>query len=192
MTNRQHWLIIGGWVAIFCCSLLTPEVSASHPFHVSSAEVRWNPKSGNFEVAVCVWPADLEKAIARREARPINLDQVDDIDELMHQYVASRFVVRSLDHSRKDSKQPIRWVGHEMNLKNAWLYFEVGGDQVAGTWRIDNRLFFELNDDQINQVQLDVGGVPQSIALSLRKPYADIETGISVDAVQLPGRQLGR
>jgi hypothetical protein len=191
MTNKQHWLIIGGLVAIFCC-LFPHQVSASHPYHVSSAEVRWNPRSGNFEVAVCVWPADLEKAIARQQAKPINLDQVDDIDGLIHQYVTSRIEISRIENPKTNSKQPIRWVGHEINLKSAWLYFEVEGDQTPGQWRIENRLFFELNDDQINQVQLDVGGERQSISLSRRKSYTDIETDIPVDAVQPRGRKLGR
>jgi hypothetical protein len=160
--------------ALFVVSILSfnPCV-ASHPFHVSSAEVNWNSKSGNFEVALCVWPADLEKAIARQQTKAIDLDKVDELDELMKQYVASRFSVRqTIDSTAQpareatadDKSADIRWVGHEMDLQKAWLYFEIPGDQQTGQWEIQNRVFFELNEDQVNHMKLTGSSKPESFS----------------------------
>ena len=46
----------------------------------------------------------------------------------------------------------IKWYGHEADAKQAWLFFEVAGDAGAN-WSVENRVFFELNDDQLNHVQ---------------------------------------
>ena len=172
--SRRFALILGclvGWFTLVAAA--TPSLQASHPFHVSSAQVNWNSKTGNFEVALCVWPADLEKAIARQQAKPIDLDDVENVDELMQEYIAGRFRIRVPNGSKpgdsaasvptvanldsEDRTTAIRWVGHEMDLKKAWLYFEVTGDRQPERWAIENRIFFELNEDQMNQVQVSSG-----------------------------------
>jgi len=66
-----------------------------HPYHVSLAEVNWNPKSQKFEVALCLWPADLEKALARQTGRPIDLAKEPEVDRLLEAYVSKRFIIRS-------------------------------------------------------------------------------------------------
>ena len=169
---------------MICClgtilsAVIASPVFASHPFHVSAAEVHWNESSGNFEIAICVWPADLEKAIARQQARSIDLDKIEDLDALMKQYVASRFAIRESGPLNHRSRQTIRWVGHQLDLKNAWLFFEIDGSLQPDSWQIENRIFFELNEDQINQVQLSVGGTPESTALNISKPQLEFKTQI--------------
>ena len=181
-----------------------------HPYHVSMAEVNWNPKTQKFEVALCLWPADLEKALARQTGRPIDLAKEPDVDRLIEAYVAKRFTIHSTPQTAertepqqaqqpsgeatsgnsddpksdvaaekqavpvvmstpaietiviepaanlqaKNSPAPakIKWYGHEADAKKAWLYFEVSGDAGAN-WSVENRVFFELNDDQLNHVQ---------------------------------------
>jgi hypothetical protein len=155
---------------------------ASHPYHVSYAEVEWNARTGNFEVALCVWPADLEKAISVGYEKNVDLDEIENLDELLQQLVQQQFrvvktaVKRSVDKSsnavnrprklstkvaanQKESKliaQPIRWVGHELSLKKAWLYFEVIGGQQAAEWEIENRIFFNLNENQENHMRFTI------------------------------------
>lgn len=158
------------------CSLPLCEAAPSHPFHVSFAEISWNPTSGNFEIALCVWPADLEKALARQQGKPVDLDQVEGIEDLMSQYVAGRLVISKIDATKSSSPNTIRWVGQQVGLKKAWLYFEVPGETRPGQWRIENRIFFELNEGQINQVQLVTGGEQQSLSLSPGKFAFDFST----------------
>lgn len=149
-----------GLFVVVMAGLISSTCLASHPYHVSRAEVNWNQKSGNFEVALCVWPADLEKAIKIQEGKSVDLDKVKSLDKLLQRYVQNRFVVRT--HSARDSDdatslETIRWIGHEKTIKEAWLYFEVPGGKSPAQWIIENRVFFELNDDQLNQIQIDAG-----------------------------------
>lgn len=161
-----------GYVALILFACLLPERSVQgacsqwHPYHVSNAEVNWNPKSGNFEVALCVWPADLERALAQDLQRSIDLDKVENLDSLILAYVEKRFLIRpagtpeshaGVSPDVASDATTIRWVGQEHNLKTAWLYFEVQGGKQGPQWTIENRMFFELNDDQLNHVEATVG-----------------------------------
>lgn len=166
---------------------------ASHPYHVSRAEIEFNLETNKFQVALCVWPEDLEKAVSLVAKKPVNLDNEDDVEILIRNYVASQFRIvdaeakasqekpavlepaedaevaiasesndddsEVADGDEVKSKTPpesFRWIGYEMELKQAWLYFEIdAGDAKA--WQIESQLFFELNNDQFNQVQIGNG-----------------------------------
>lgn len=145
---------------------------ASHPYHVSYAEIEWNPQTGHFEVSLCVWPADLEKAISRMKRDSIDLDAATDAEVIFEEYVARSF--RMVGSSGKVS--PIRWVGAQVGLKQAWLYFEVTGDKNPGEWKIENRLFFELNEDQLNQMKIQVGPVPKRVSSTVVSKPLRFET----------------
>jgi len=194
---------------------------------VSLAEVNWNPKSQKFEVALCLWPADLEKALARQTGRPIDLAKEPEVDRLLEAYVSKRFIIRStprdaeqakkqpsgpeslsslktLDASNRvaakspivnenptqtdsapqpttigtiavtvgnDTQTPskIKWYGHEANAKKAWVYFEIAGDAEVD-WSVENRVFFELNDDQLNHVQWSGTGKTETLVCNSDNP----------------------
>ena len=140
-------------VALILLLGIATYAEATHPYHVSLAEIEFNQTTGNFEVALCVWPADLEKALSRQLGRPVDLDTIEDLDEKLAQYVSSCFQI----NNAKGEEAKIRWVGHEKDLKKAWLYFEVQTKQASSKWTLENRVFFELNEDQTNQVNLRIG-----------------------------------
>ncbi len=163
--NRQRFkrrsLFLG--VALVAAVVSSPaDCQASHPYHVSHAEVNWNETSGNFEVALCVWPADLEKALKGDTGKSVDLDEVENLDQLLEAYVGKKFRITSANgqadsNSEKPVAPSIRWVGHERDLKKAWLYFEISGDKTIRKWKIENRVFFELNEDQLNHVDFKYG-----------------------------------
>jgi len=186
-----------------------------HPYHVSLAEVNWNTKSHKFEVALCLWPADLEKALARQTGRPIDLEKEPNIDRLMESYIAKRFTIHSTnEQTEKPEKhqaattielvgtkaappsvtknrnllvapptpidiatvtaqdapksvstaQPpkMKWFGHEADAKKVWVYFEITAEPGA-KWTAENRVFFELNDDQLNHIQWNGTGKTETL-----------------------------
>lgn len=198
-----------------------------HPYHVSLAEVNWNAKSQKFEVALCLWPADLEKALAQQTGRPIDLEKEANVDRLMEAYIAKRFTIHSTNKQTEpkqttplastsntasasqaltpagsstnaptdsassqastatknrvlappapiniatntaksnSSAQPpkMKWYGHEADAKQVWLYFEIEGNPQAN-WTAENRVFFELNDDQLNHVQWNGSGKTETL-----------------------------
>ncbi len=164
--NRQR-LFLG--VALVAAVVSSPaDCQASHPYHVSHAEVNWNANSGNFEVALCVWPADLEKALKGDTGKSVDLDKVEDLDQLLETYITKKFRITSSEgqnesNADKNVAKSLRWVGHERDLKKAWLYFEISGDKAVHQWKIENQVFFELNEDQLNHVDFKYGKSAQVV-----------------------------
>jgi hypothetical protein len=307
---------------VACGFLIAPLAAANrwnegatiHPNHFSTAEVGWNEKTGKFEVALCVWPSDLEKALAEKTGNSIDLEKREGLDQLIAEYIASKFTIlkvqakssepdiqtgsesqnapskntsaagtvaapsvknsdehpsaatseqeqaevkQSLDISKSESsdsatvdasltesesdvsesmpkdslpsksaevespsttdlkgsakaisgsrnsdspaendshdhiplradesnnrmviKMPdgFRWVGFESNAKDAWLYFELPGDIEPATFTIENRVFFEFNIEQINQIRYTCAGQTRSFSLKRNEPSRQIVT----------------
>lgn len=153
---------------------------ASHPFHVTRAEIEYNAKRKTFEVAICVWPEDLERAVSKLEKRSVKIDDETEAnrDKMFCRYVAKTFQFTAQPAKADGEDKPsatakIRWIGSELEIKQGWLYFEVDANQATTSWKIANRMFFELNDDQLNQAQIRNGKTIQSETLSALKPAAN-------------------
>lgn len=177
---RQRYFLILSFVAILTLVNVGDNAIASHPFHVTRAEIEYNSQRKAFEVALCVWPEDLAKAISKMEKRSIDIDAISETkrDELFKKYVAQsfRFIpsqAEKTDKTKKPSGADIRWVGSEIKVKQGWLYFEVDAKGDATNWSIENEMFFELNDDQMNHLQIRCGKDWTSQTLSSIKPVAD-------------------
>jgi hypothetical protein len=132
---------------------------AEHPNHMSVAEIQWNAETGNLEVAICLWPADLERAIAQMRDQPTNLETVRNRDRILEDYIAQHFVVTSSNRSKHELRHNIHWVGSEIDAKQAWLYFEFDGSQFGEFVTVSNSVLFEINPDQSNHVQFQSGSV---------------------------------
>ena len=123
----------------------------AHPDHVSLTEIEWNARTGNFEIAICLWPEDLEKALCGQEHKPINLDSTPHLDQILAGYVEKTFKFQVNNQQVTD----LRWVGFESNNKQAWLYFELRPGVFSGEKKIcqlQNRLLCELNAEQQNRI----------------------------------------
>ena len=160
-------------IFVLCVGALSVASSPFHPYHVSLAEIEYNEQTGNFEVSLCVWPADLERALAQMTEVPVDLDSTENLDQLIANYLEQTFQFRST----QKNVAPIRFVGKELNLKQGWLHFEVqtAGDNetdppAATEWTLNNRIFFELNEDQSNQCNLKTKAEIKSSACTHSSP----------------------
>lgn len=140
--------------SLFVLVLLTPSLTnGDHPNHFSLTEVEWNPESERYEVALSVWPLDLEAAVSRMRDRPTNLATVQNLDRILADYIEQSFVVSNNNNAR----HAIHWVGSEIGDQESWLYFEITGSPTPAhdsRITIENRVFCELNENQINLIQI--------------------------------------
>lgn len=181
-SSKLRWL----FTVLGLTALFVAEASASHPYHVTRAEVEYNAQRKTFQVALCVWPEDMEKAVSVLADREVDIDAEPEksLNSLIKSYVEKKFTFVAV--AEKDAKEidggeevtepskpaSIRWVGSEVKIKQAWLYFEV--DASSGSdWRIENQMFLELNEDQLNQLQIRSGRSWFSKTLSARDAAAD-------------------
>ncbi|MEC9091333.1 MAG: DUF6702 family protein [Planctomycetota bacterium] len=136
-----------------------------HPFHVSVAEMEYNSKSQCLEVALRVWPEDLEKALTQQAKNKVDLDTTKNIDTLIFDYLNKKIKIQN--PAGKTCK--LTWIGKELGIKQAWLYFEVKTGLSPADFSFSNRLFFELQEDQINLFNLNFGNRRASISFAKDK-----------------------
>jgi ribosomal protein L23 len=127
-------------------------IAVAHPFHVSLAEAEYKPSTGTIEFALRVNPLDLERALSRQANRRIDLDSTADLGKRVEAYLRRTFGVTTND----GIPCAMKWIGKDISLKAAWLYFEVSIDR-AKTIEIANHLFFELELDQVNTINIRNG-----------------------------------
>lgn len=121
---------------------------ATHPFHSTLAEMEWNSETGKFEVALSLWPVDVEEVLRRDEellekvGGLIELDDEDQhelLDEALKAYVQSKlalFIPQSVseasaddsttrDSPRNEQEAKLSWLGFEVERDSVWCYFEL-------------------------------------------------------------------
>lgn len=127
--------------------------AAAHPFHVSIAEAEFKPQTGMLEVSLRVHPSDLETALRKQTREPVVLETSPNVDEQILAYLRRAFVVKTAEGNAAE----IRWIGKEVSVKHAWLYFEIPlKDGLPGA-EFSQRLFFELLPDQVNTINFRQG-----------------------------------
>jgi len=94
---------------------------SAHRSHTSVAEVEWNAQSQVFEVAMRLHIADLEDAVSVRQTQTFRLDSADNAEQQIQAYLQDRFQIRS----DANVFAKLNWVGMELELHDAWVYFEV-------------------------------------------------------------------
>ena len=162
MNRSCQWLLIVTVLSGALVALASTHVDAAlkHPNHVTLAEIEFNPKTGNFEIALCVHPEDLEKMLERfhkvADAEAAFQLNKSTIDRYASKWLSNEFVVKA-EGSEPKKVLPIRWVGCELDVKKAWLFFEVTGADALRKFELENKLFLKQNDDQTNHVKLKHG-----------------------------------
>ena len=146
--DLRHGLVLAALIFTFSSAAL----GAVHPSHVSLTEIEFNTKSSAFEVSLCVSPEDLEKVINKLEGSSTALTD-ETVAKLFPKYLKTNFVVRAKS-AQETEPLSIRWVGAEIGLKKCWIYFELKVENEVNKWKIENNIFFELNDDQVNHFKI--------------------------------------
>lgn len=101
--------------------LFAGSTAVAHPFHSSTTEIEWNDSSRRFEVAMRLSIADLEDALSAIQNRRVSVESDPARERLVKAYLTKHF---SIGH-KSDDECVLHWVGMELELHDAWIYFEV-------------------------------------------------------------------
>lgn len=185
--------------AIAVYSTLVVTANANHPFHVATAETRWNLETRKLEVSIRCHPVDLETALRRRTGKKIDLDKTENIDQLLTEYLSETFQLhsgplpkpitptispaealnqpqnvtdaKSTANTDGDSKNlaKFHWVGKEIDAKWAWLYLELEPKDLVQEMYMTNTILMDVLDDQSNTVIIRLATDRQSLMFHQKK-----------------------
>lgn len=140
---------------------------APHPFHVTIAEADHDAESGNLEVALRIYnPGDLEEALGRRLGERVDLERTEDVDGAILAYLEDSIVVERPDGERAE----LAWVGKEVTVKTAWIYFEIPLPDGPEGATFTNTLLFEVEPDQVNTMVFGRGKDRASLRFTREDP----------------------
>ena len=140
-------------------SLLVATCLRAHSVHTSTAEAEYNAKTKKLEVSLTVFVSDLELALVRQSEREMKIEKTPaaEFDAQIQAYLAKTFVVT--DAAGKVAK--LEWVGREMDEESeksgdpaVVLFFEVEVPEGVKGARLQNTVFCDLFEDQINLLSL--------------------------------------
>ena len=169
---------------------------AAHPFHLTIAEVELGPEGDRLEVALRVWPEDLEAVLAERLGERVNIEKTDDIDTAITDMLSDVFVVHPpgdrppadwtpprpkppapADPNEQPSASPgpVVWIGKEVSHADTWLYFEyrlpAGVERLEELW-ISNRFGLREFEAQENFLRLRFGDRTATARCTALAPWA--------------------
>ncbi len=150
--------------AIAGCLVASDVLAVNHPFHISTAEVEFNPSSNRLEVGLKCQSLDLERALGRLAGKKLDIEKDVGVDELVARYLADRFYLANAPTDSKDKRastdiarevpeppqEPLKFVGKEFETTWVWIYFELSLPAGNEPLVLVNRVLFEVNTGQIN------------------------------------------
>jgi hypothetical protein len=134
-------------------SHLTPHTSyfPKHDFHTSISEVNFNNKAKTFEIILQVFTDDLESALATAsKVKEFTLDKSKKQHTLIQNYLNEHFYF--VDN--KNLHTSIVFIGKEMEADVVKLYFEIPYKKPIKGIKLQNAIFTEMYDDQVNMTNL--------------------------------------
>jgi hypothetical protein len=127
-------------------------IQPAHEFHTSLAQIQYNKTSHSFEVSLRVFTDDLEAALTRENKnQKVSIADAKVADPLIEKYVNKHLGILN----KQNQKQPMTFVGKEIEVDVTWIYIEISSTGDLGGLRIQNSILTELFDDQVNIVNLN-------------------------------------
>ncbi len=163
------------WLGAWCCAL-APQTAHAHPYHVTFAEATLDEASWSLQIAIRMKPEDLEEALRRSSGVEAKLEEFPDRAAHAYRYLSSKLFFERGDAPRL----PIRWVGMELSLRDAWVYLEVPLPSKTRRVTVHNDIFFDLELNQANTIELRLLSEQTTLTFRRDQPTAIVEIPVRV------------
>ena len=131
--------------------LLAASPLFAHKFHTSLTTVEWNETAQSLEVVMQLFSDDLKVAASKLAGWEVSLSRKH--ESAIFDYVEKKFIV--LDKSGDPLN--LTWVGMEMDVSRVWVYVEVPLANGLDELSLEQSVFLEMFDDQVNTVNIHIG-----------------------------------
>jgi len=153
-------------ICYLICGFLTPEVLKAekrHPFHLSSTEVEYNPKSLTLEISCRIFTDDFETALAKGNKVKVDLSAESKhkaMEEMVKKYILSNIAVKG-----NAKNLALSYVGFERDNEAIVVYLETEPVKALRKLETTNTVLYDLFDDQSNIIHFTVNGNRKSAKL---------------------------
>lgn len=153
-------------LALLYSFLLSFHSPVTHDFHVSLTEMEYRDQE--IQVTMKVFANDLKLALERR-GQAIDLTDTKTASEPIEDYLSEHFALY-----QRSKRLDGHLVGYEQEVEVIYLYYAVEMTSQPDQLTVENRLFFELFEDQSHIVNFKKEEDWVSVFLSVQKPKGDL------------------
>lgn len=159
-------LLLSGLLLLVVLTAFKP-----HPLHLGVLELNYRSGDKRLEVMVKLFRDDLAAALSRHGRTKVAEDLSDAKTPQITAYVSEKLKLKAGNQALR-----LEYVGREAADDAEWLYFEAACPQAAFPLRVENRLLFELFDDQDHFLHFSTDGERRrSFRLNAERPAVVIE-----------------
>jgi hypothetical protein len=145
-------------------SLINITSGFSHPYFVSSTEVRIHPDTKTFDVSCSMFTEDLETALKSIYSNKSDIKKDIGAKELLE--IIFKYIDARLEIKIGGIKQPYSLIGCENQEESTWCYLEGKFSGDSKTVGITNSILFDFLEAQTNMVHVYWGEERQSHKLN--------------------------
>lgn len=157
---RSHLVILGLVASV--------SIAAAHKFYFSRTLIHHNFQSGTLEIEMKLFTDDLERAVRTNSDTEIRLG-VDstyyEAERLVGKYIEPRFNI-----SVNNLPLSVRYLGMEVENDITYCFLETTPNDAIHSIEIENLVFFEIFDDQINELDLRMQGWTRREQVTYKNP----------------------
>lgn len=155
-------------VALVLALVLMPGGTASaHKFYASLAQVERTP-DGRLEVALRLFPDDLEEALRRSTGKRVVVEDSKAFAAALLPWLNRHFALES-----GMQRTTFTYVGAEVTVQIAWVYVEAPWPVALDASAMRNDILVDLFPDQVNTVNFVEGGRRSSQVFSATRTRAE-------------------
>ena len=139
-------------------------ISFLHPLHLSVCDIEFDSQNRSLEISQRIFADDLENVL-----RPKIGAKTDILNPVNKEQLSSAirdYVLQNLQLQLNGKKVTPRYVGYEVDEDVVWVYMEVPNVRSLSTITVQNTLFFEVFEDQLNLINVKKDGKVRSLKLA--------------------------
>jgi hypothetical protein len=144
-------------------NILIVFLSFFHPFYVSVTEINYNAKNKTIEISSKIFFDDLERQIEKENH--VQIDIIKPTDKAKVNLLIANYIKKHLQIKVDGKVLPMNYLGYEIQEDAAWCYLEIPKVNKVKEIEINDNILFQLHKEQINMLNVVVGGKRQSTKL---------------------------
>lgn len=147
-------------------------ISLLHPLHLSVSDIFHNTETNSLEITQRIFADDLEDALRNRAKTKVDIFNPKDpevLSRLIGDYVRQNFSI-----SVNSRPVELNYLGYEAEEDAIWVYLEVPKVRNFKSITVQNTVFFEMFDDQLNLINVKRNGSIRSLKLQPDKRQSSL------------------
>ena len=141
-----------------------------HKYYISVTQIEYVGEKQSVQIISRIFTDDFEKVLRERYDESITLDANKNetlIDSYIEKYLSEKIKIKI---DGKDCQ--FKYLGKELDVDVVKVYLEIEGVKAISSFKITNKLLFDLFKDQKNMVKLNINSKKKSYLLTLQNDNA--------------------